>query len=73
MGFEPVAFAVPNRARISAIVVDGLFRNTRVTPDPERADRMWNPAGMGLFPQTWEESDESESGLRDDAGASWRS
>jgi FkbM family methyltransferase len=74
MGFEPVAFAVPNRARISAIVVDGLFRNTRVTPDPERAHRMWNPAGMGLSPQTWEEeSGEAEDGLRDDVGASWRS
>lgn len=73
MGFEPVAFTVPNRARFSAIVVDGLFRNTRFVPDPARAERMWNPAGMGLAPQVWEEPVSGVPSSRDGVGASWRS
>jgi FkbM family methyltransferase len=71
MGFEPVAFSVPNRARFSAIVVDGLFRNSRFAPDPNLAPRMWNPEGMGLQPQIWDEL-ETPNAFRDDVGASWK-
>ncbi|HSU14378.1 FkbM family methyltransferase [Longimicrobium sp.] len=71
MGFEPVAFSVANRARFSAIVVDGLFRNARFAPDPARAAEMWNPAGMGLSPQVWTHPADAEPSSRDSAGASW--
>lgn len=72
MGFEPVAFSVANRARFSAIVIDGLFRNARFAPDPARAGEMWNPAGMGLAPQVWEQPAGAEPSSRDSAGASWK-
>lgn len=71
MGFEPVAFSVANRARFSAIVIDGLFRNARFAPDPARAAEMWNPAGMGLSPQVWEQPADAAPSSRDSEGASW--
>jgi FkbM family methyltransferase len=72
MGFKPVTFSVPNRAHLSAIVVDGLFRNTRFIPNAGHASRMWNPDGMGLHPQIWEDEGASANSFRDDAGASWK-
>jgi FkbM family methyltransferase len=72
MGFEPVAFSVANRARFSAIVIDGLFRNARFSPDPARAAEMWNPAGMGLSPQVWDHPAGAAPSSRDSAGASWQ-
>jgi FkbM family methyltransferase len=71
MGFEAVAFSVANRARFSAIVVDGLFRNARFAPDAARAAEMWNPDGMGLSPQVWEPPAGGERERWDSAGASW--
>jgi len=72
MGFEPVAFQVANRARFSAIVIDGLFRNARFAPDPARAGEMWNAAGMGLAPQVWDHAEGAAPSSRDSAGASWQ-
>ncbi|HEU4452451.1 MAG TPA: FkbM family methyltransferase [Longimicrobium sp.] len=61
MGFEPVSFSVVNRARFSAIVIDGLFRNRRFAPKPGSEERMWNPAGMGLAPQQWDAAARAEA------------
>lgn len=71
LGFQPVAFSVANRARFGIIVVDGLFVNTRFTPDPRRAPLLWNPAGMGLTPQVWD-APAGGGAVRDGEGASWK-
>ncbi len=72
LGFQPAAFSVANRAHFSAIVIDGLFVNTRFQSDPARAARMWNSDGMGLAPQLWANPAAHRPSSRARAvGASW--